>query len=99
MNAAAVAVLNEITELVFAYGDSDEYSFVFHKSCQLFERRASKLVTTVVSTFTAQYIFQWPTFFVDEPLDARFLPSFDGRAVVYPSDTNLRDYFRWRQAD
>lgn len=39
MNEAAKAVLTELPELVIAYGISDEYSFVFHKSCRLFERR------------------------------------------------------------
>lgn len=27
------------------------------------------------------------------------LPSFDGRAVCYPSVQNLRDYMSWRQVD
>lgn len=39
MNEAAKAVMTELPELVIAYGISDEYSFVFHKSCRLFERR------------------------------------------------------------
>lgn len=39
MNDAAKAVLTEMPDLVIAYGISDEYSFVFHKTCSLFERR------------------------------------------------------------
>lgn len=39
MNEAAKTVVVEIPELVIAYGISDEYSFVFHKTCKLFERR------------------------------------------------------------
>lgn len=27
------------------------------------------------------------------------LPTFDGRAVLYPSIENLRDYLSWRQVD
>ncbi|CAK7263430.1 tRNA-His guanylyltransferase [Sporothrix epigloea] len=104
MNAAAKAVMTDLPEIVLAYGVSDEYSFVFHKTCQLFERRASKLVSTVVSTFTAFYIHSWPTFFEgslinDVPLVAPLLPTFDGRAVCYPSVQNLRDYLNWRQVD
>lgn len=98
MNAAAKAVVTEIPDITIAYGVSDEYSFVFHKSCTLFERRASKLVTTIVSTFTAYYIFHWSTYFSQTPLSPP-LPSFDGRAVCYPSVQNLRDYMSWRQAD
>ncbi|OJD26151.1 hypothetical protein ACJ73_02478, partial [Blastomyces percursus] len=58
-----------------------------------------KLVTTIVSTFTAHYLFNWSSFFPTTPLEPGFLPSFDGRAVQYPSVQNLRDYMSWRQAD
>ncbi|KAF4442715.1 tRNA(His) guanylyltransferase [Fusarium austroafricanum] len=98
MNTAAKAVVTELPEITIAYGVSDEYSFVFHKSCTLFDRRASKLVSTVVSTFTANYVYFWSTHFPDTPLSPP-LPSFDGRAVCYPSIQNLRDYMSWRQAD
>lgn len=40
MNAAAKVVVTELPEITIAYGVSDEYSFVFHKTCNLFERRA-----------------------------------------------------------
>ncbi|KAL2370885.1 Glucose-responsive transcription factor [Blastomyces gilchristii] len=84
MNTAACAVMKDLPGLIIAYGVSDEYS---------------KLVTTIVSTFTAHYIFNWPSFFPTTPLEPGFLPSFDGRAVQYPSVQNLRDYMSWRQAD
>ncbi|KAL4871235.1 hypothetical protein BDV12DRAFT_32658 [Aspergillus spectabilis] len=99
MNAAAVEVLKDLPDLGIAYGVSDEYSFVFHPSCELFERRSAKLVTTIVSTFTAHYIYLWGQYFQDTPLQSPYLPSFDGRAVMYPSTKNLRDYMSWRQVD
>ncbi|TGO30712.1 hypothetical protein BPAE_0004g00390 [Botrytis paeoniae] len=100
MNAAAKAVMMEMPDIVIAYGISDEYSFVFHKSCVLFERRSSKLVTTIVSTFTAYYVHFWSTYFPDPGMQLTApLPSFDGRAVQYPSVQNLRDYMSWRQVD
>ncbi|KAL4939499.1 hypothetical protein BDV06DRAFT_198837 [Aspergillus oleicola] len=99
MNSAAVEVLKDLPDLVIAYGVSDEFSFVFHPSCELFERRSGKLVTTIVSTFTAHYIYLWSQYFPDTPLQPPYLPSFDGRAVVYPSSRNLRDYMSWRQVD
>ncbi|KAI1495583.1 putative tRNAHis guanylyltransferase [Biscogniauxia marginata] len=98
MNAAAKTVVSELPEITIAYGVSDEYSFVFHKTCSLFERRSSKLVSTIVSTFTAYYVHLWPSYFPDTPLSPP-LPSFDGRAVCYPSVQNLRDYMSWRQVD
>ncbi|KAI0021108.1 tRNA guanylyltransferase [Xylariomycetidae sp. FL0641] len=98
MNAAAKAVVTELPDITIAYGVSDEYSFVLHKSCTLFERRASKLITTISSTFTAYYVHLWSTYFPGTALSPP-LPSFDGRAVCYPSVQNLRDYMSWRQVD
>lgn len=58
-----------------------------------------KLVSTVVSGFTAAYVMQWPSFFPDKPLEISNLPTFDGRAVLYPNARILRDYMSWRQVD
>jgi len=51
-----------------------------------------------VSTFTAYYVHLWSTYFSETPLSPP-LPSFDGRAVCYPTVQNLRDYMSWRQVD
>ena len=117
MNAAARAVVSALPDVTVAYGVSDEYSFVFHKASGLFERRASKLVSTIVSTFTAHYVHLWPVYFpgtntgtgsdtgtdttaaAAAALEPPLLPTFDGRAVCYPSVQNLRDYMSWRQVD
>ncbi|KAI4159003.1 MAG: hypothetical protein L6R39_000428 [Caloplaca ligustica] len=98
MNAAAVAVLKELPDICFAYGISDEFSFIFDRSCNLFDRRESKILTTVVSTFTSYYTHLWPSYFLSTPLSLP-MPSFDGRTVQYPSFQNLRDYLSWRQVD
>lgn len=58
-----------------------------------------KLVTTIVSTFTAHYIYKWSEYFPDRLLLPSHLPSFDGRAVIYPNNRILRDYMSWRQVD
>lgn len=93
-----------LPDVRLAYGDSDEYSFVLGRDTELFERRESKLVSTFVSTFTAIYNQVWPELYKDgegncEPLQLDMLPTFDGRAVVYPTDKTLRDYLSWRQVD
>lgn len=56
-------------------------------------------MTTIVSTFTAHYIYKWSEFFPERPLLPPYLPSFDGRAVIYPNNQILRDYMSWRQVD
>ncbi|EMC99302.1 hypothetical protein BAUCODRAFT_66046 [Baudoinia panamericana UAMH 10762] len=98
MNDAAVEVLRSFVDVVIAYGQSDEYSFVFYESTTLFERRAAKLATSIATAFTAEYCMQWPNHFPDKPLTRPF-PTFDGRCVCYPKRKVLRDYLSWRQAD
>nr|KAI8768872.1 putative tRNA(His) guanylyltransferase isoform X2 [Biomphalaria glabrata] len=97
MSCAAQRVMNEFKEIVLAYGQSDEYSFVFHKNCQVFNRRASKIMTNVVSLFASSFTMYWPRYFNTQEL--QYPPAFDARVVLYPSDENLRDYLSWRQAD
>lgn len=63
MNAAAQQTLRALPDILLAYGHSDEYSFVFHKSTTLFERRSTKIASTVVSTFTAAYVHLWAQYF------------------------------------
>jgi tRNA(His) guanylyltransferase len=58
----------------------------------------SKLTSTVISTFTAHYVMSWPRFFPDSALSSP-IPTFDGRAVVYPRLDILKDYLSWRQVD
>lgn len=98
LNAAALEVTRSMVDVVLAYGQSDEYSFVLHESTTLFERRAAKLATTIATQFTAEYCMLWATYFPDTSL-TRPWPTFDGRCVCYPKRRILRDYLSWRQAD
>ncbi|KAI5209597.1 tRNAHis guanylyltransferase [Aureobasidium subglaciale] len=98
MNAAAIEVVKQFTDIVIAYGQSDEYSFVLHEDCQLFERRAAKLATSISTAFSVEYCMQWDVFFPGQALDRPY-PTFDGRCVLYPKKRILRDYLSWRQAD
>lgn len=97
MNAAAEAVMEEFTDVILSYGQSDEYSFVFSKKCDLWSRREVKIVTNLVSCFTANYVMKWNEFFPEMKLKRP--PQFDGRVVTYPSDKDIRDYLSWRQVD
>ncbi len=72
-------------------------SFLFRKSTTLYNRRESKILSTITSLFTSSYVFNWPKYLPDTPL--KYCPSFDGRIVLYPTTTAVRDYFSWRQAD
>ncbi|KAF8607389.1 tRNAHis guanylyltransferase [Ceratobasidium sp. AG-I] len=97
MDKAAQTLMEEYPDIVLAFGESDEFSFLFKKSCQLYNRRESKIVSMLTSLFTSAYVFHWNIYFPDTKL--AYPPSFDGRVVVYPGQQEIRDYFAWRQAD
>ncbi|KXS14620.1 tRNAHis guanylyltransferase [Gonapodya prolifera JEL478] len=140
MERAAQTVMKEFSgDIVLAFGQSDEFSFLLKKSSNLYNRRASKLVSSVVSLFTSAYVFWWDSVLSPVTNDAAparasatvsvpsimipvtpnaasprldvtssttvvppwplYPPSFDGRAVCYPTEKEVKDYFRWRQAD
>lgn len=96
MTKAAQHICKTNQQIVMGYGQSDEYSIVFHKSCDLYNRRAEKILSVIVSSFTSAYVFYWSEYF-DIPL--QYPPCFDGRVISYPTEEILIDYFRWRQAD
>ncbi|XP_067640696.1 probable tRNA(His) guanylyltransferase isoform X2 [Eurosta solidaginis] len=96
-NTAAVTVMEEFRDIILAYGQSDEYSFVFRKETNVFNRRAAKLLSYVTSLFTSSYVLNWSYWMENKTL--KYPPCFDGRIILYPSDQNLRDYLSWRQAD
>ncbi|KAM4037711.1 putative tRNA(His) guanylyltransferase isoform 2-T2 [Anomaloglossus baeobatrachus] len=91
MNRCAKNVMEEIKDICLAYGQSDEYSFIFHKKSNC------KFITHVVSQLSSSYVFYWNEFFPEQPI--LYPPGFDGRVVLYPSVQNLKDYLSWRQAD
>jgi tRNA(His) guanylyltransferase len=63
MNKAAKEVMKNFTDIIIAYGESDEYSLVFKKSTKVFNRREDKILSTVTSLFSTSYVFYFPKFF------------------------------------
>lgn len=109
MDRAAKDVMTEYKDIVLGFGESDEYrqvyksqisliqSFLLRRSTALYNRRQTKIVSTLTSYFTSCYVYHWNHYFPETPL--RYPPSFDGRVVLYPLDKHVKDYFAWRQAD
>ncbi|KAF8629976.1 hypothetical protein AX17_005541 [Amanita inopinata Kibby_2008] len=97
MDHAARDVMEEYSDIMLAFGESDEYSFLLRKQTTLYNRRQAKIVSTLTSYFTSCYVFHWSKYLPDTSL--RYPPSFDGRIVLYPTEREVRDYFSWRQAD
>ncbi|KAJ7140076.1 Thg1 C terminal domain-containing protein [Mycena crocata] len=97
MDHAATDMMEQYPDIILAFGESDEFSFLMRKSASLYNRRQSKIVSTLTSLFTSSYVFRWASYFPDTPL--RYPPSFDGRLILYPGSSEIRDYFAWRQTD
>ena len=98
MNAAAIEVMHNFTDITLAFGESDEYSFIFKKSAKVFNRREDKILSCVLSLFTSAYTYKFCEHFTSfaRPLS---IPSFDGRIVLYPSIEDMKAYMSWRQVD
>lgn len=99
MNRAALAIVTQFPDIQMAYGDSDEYLFLLRRTCDLFERREMKLVSTFALFMLVFYVMEWNKEFPEKPIVMERLPTFDARAVVYPNAQTVRDYFSWRQVD
>eukprot|EP00736_Rhodelphis_marinus_P001913 Rmarinus@m.22320 len=97
MNKCAIEVMKETPDIMLAYGQSDEYSFVISRESILFQRRRSKIESMVVSQFSSAYVFHWASTMEGRTL--QYPPGFDARAVCYPTTKTLLDYLSWRQVD
>ncbi|PKA52168.1 tRNA(His) guanylyltransferase 2 [Apostasia shenzhenica] len=97
MNSCAASMLEHFPDIVFAYGVSDEYSFIWKDTTQFYQRRESKILSVSVSYFTSTYVMKWKDFFPHK--DLLETPYFDGRIICYPRKKLVRDYLSWRQVD
>ncbi|AJS28303.1 BAH_G0019920.mRNA.1.CDS.1 [Saccharomyces cerevisiae] len=100
MNACAKnLVLKYKNDIILAFGESDEYSFILKSSTTLFNRRKDKLATLFGSFFTSNYVALWAKFFPEKLLNIKHLPYFDSRCVAYPNLQTIKDYLSWRYVD
>ncbi|WP_031499754.1 tRNA(His) guanylyltransferase Thg1 family protein [Bryobacter aggregatus] len=95
LDAAAQALCEEMTGCRFAYGQSDEYSFLLtdferEKSKMWFEGNLQKIVSVSASVFTGAFA---------RAFASREIASFDCRALVIPQASEVAKYFLWRQLD
>lgn len=95
MNECAKAVLEQFPDVILSYGYSDEYSFIFRKETKFYQRRASKILSLVVSFFTSTYVTKWRAFFPQK--DIKYTPSFRARVICCASMEVLQAYLLWRQ--
>ncbi|HYZ87138.1 MAG TPA: tRNA(His) guanylyltransferase Thg1 family protein [Bryobacteraceae bacterium] len=111
MDEGALAVCSEMMGCRFAYGQSDEYSFLAtdfdsFQSQMWFNGSIQKIASISASIFTAAFNLSRLRQQVEagrstNGFDSKGLltATFDTRVFVIPSRTEVRNYFIWRQQD
>lgn len=87
MIAAAYALVERF-QGVYAYTESDEISLLLPRTFALFERRIEKLISLTAAVASAAFTSE-----------SGILGTFDSRICIAATDTDVIDYFRWRQSD
>jgi tRNA(His) 5'-end guanylyltransferase len=92
LDSAAIALCSEMIGCRFAYGQSDEYSFLLTDTERglWFEGNVQKIVSVSASVFTAAFNRAFPA---EKPA------SFDARVLLIPQRSEAAQYFVWRQLD
>jgi len=95
LDSAALSLCQEMIGCRFAYGQSDEYSFLltdFEKENAplWFDGNVQKMVSVSASLFTAYFNRAFPS---DK------IAAFDSRVLVISQKTEVEKYFLWRQLD
>ena len=79
------------TGAILSYFESDEVSILFNKDSDFFNRRIEKINSVLSSMLTAECMKQ--DFFKG------FLPIFDSRLMVCPTEEDVFNIFKWRLND
>ena len=95
LDRAALYLCQEMIGCRFAYGQSDEYSFLLtdferEDSALWFDGNVQKIVSVSASLFTAAF---------NRAADSKKLAAFDSRVMVISQRAEVERYFLWRQLD
>jgi tRNA(His) 5'-end guanylyltransferase len=102
LDAAALALAEEMMGCRFGYGQSDEYSFLLtdwesEQSRMWFDGNVQKIVSVSASVFTA--VFNREFFRTQSSSRAPAFAAFDARVLAIPRREECEKYFLWRQLD
>ena len=95
LDGAALHLCREMTGCRFAYGQSDEYSFLLTDFEQedapvWFDGNVQKIVSVAASVYTAAFL---------RAFGGERLAAFDARVMMIPQRAEVEKYFVWRQLD
>jgi tRNA(His) 5'-end guanylyltransferase len=95
LDQAALALCQETIGCRFAYGQSDEYSFLLtdferEDAALWFDGNVQKIVSVSASIFTAAF---------NKAFESKTRAAFDSRVMVISQRAEVARYFLWRQLD
>jgi len=95
LDAAALRLCQEMIGCRFAYGQSDEYSFLLtdferEDAALWFDGNVQKIASVSASVFTAAF---------NKAFLSEMPATFDSRVMVIPRRSEVEKYFLWRQLD
>lgn len=109
LDEGALEVCRAVTGCQFAYGQSDEYSFLAtdfqtHESESWFNGNVQKIASVAASLFTSAFgRARWRQLSAEnadaQAIESALAASFDARVFVIPSRSEVENYFVWRQQD
>ncbi len=91
LDQAALYLCREMIGCCFAYGQSDEYSFLLNDSPLWFDGNVQKIASVSASVFTAA--------FRSDAFQTKKIASFDARVFIISQRSEVAKYFLWRQLD
>jgi len=95
LDQAAIQLCSEMIGCLFAYGQSDEYSFVLsdmepHDAALWFDGNVQKIVSVSASIFTGAF---------NKAFGGEKAAAFDSRLLVIAQRSEVEKYLLWRQLD
>jgi len=84
------------SEMIAAYGFSDEFSFILDKKSEIHKRKLVSTLSVLTSNFTSLYIQNWSRFMNCDLSDVS-LPFFETQVFQLPNESVLVNYLKTRQ--
>ncbi|CAF1007539.1 unnamed protein product [Brachionus calyciflorus] len=97
MNSCSMKIFETLRDhLIYSYGFSDEFSFVFEPKTKLYDRRYNLYASLISSKFTSYYCLDWPEFFNEKMV---LYPNFRSKIFLLPTKDDLISFFEARQLE
>ena len=88
-------VMEDFSDIDICFGFECEFSFIFKRTTEIFNRRRDKILTNLVSLFASTFTYKWGDFFKEEKL--KYPPTFFASITLFPRLRTVKDYLLFQQ--